>query len=92
MMKRADQFGESPIDPEEAKHLIQRAEIILDDLPRDLYPAALDDALFFLIRAHRAVGNDEAARAALDRLRRESPKSRYLAEFDATIESHPGKT
>lgn len=93
LMRRADKIESARIDAEEARDVAVRAGIVLDSLPMELYPAALDDTLFFLASAQRVLGEEAEFRQTLERLRRECPKSRYLGRLDPITDSPAeGKT
>jgi tetratricopeptide (TPR) repeat protein len=79
LMRRAADIEQGRLDAKQAREVLNRTQRVLDALPMDLYPAALDDALFFAAVANRILGNDVQADQYLERLRHECPKSRYLA-------------
>ncbi len=79
LMRRAADIEQGRLDAKQAREVLNRTQLVLDALPMDLYPAALDDALFFAAVANRILGNEAQANHYLERLRHECPKSRYLA-------------
>jgi len=82
LMRHARKIEELQLTEAEARDVVDRSQTVLRDLPMDLYPAALDDVLYFLASGQRALGRNAEARHTLDRLRNECPHSRYLASLD----------
>ncbi len=73
----------------DSNEILRRSQLVLDDLPFDLYPEALDDVLYMRALAFAALGHRSESAAALERLREARPKSRYLPQISAG-ESSPG--
>jgi hypothetical protein len=87
LMREAQRIEAGDIPTEEADEILARAQLVLDDLPMSLYPAALDDALFAQVVAYRALGREAEAETALERLRAARPRSRHLSSLSPGIPS-----